>query len=285
VAAIGSIVTCYFDDSATGDLQIGVVAGYVAPVEVWDALFAPAWNRVLRDEGPTALSEFKAADCASGEEEFKGWSKEQRRSLVVELVSVIRSMPIYIGVGTAFFWPGKADSAGDKREVRRWRRRMETRSYGMCVGQCLGDALGITLSLDGIESVQPVLDEKRKFSEIVAKNFGVVKKWIPGGHADKVSFPIEGNSKRLVPLQAADLLAYETMKEVVNRCRGQERPPRKALVQLHSGRTPYIARIYEMPHLPLYNLYRELKAKPKPLLYTLFRSGQPIRSSGTWGID
>ena len=60
-----AVIAGYFDDSQAGDGRGGiiyVIGGYLGTVEMWDEVFAPAWNAVLAS-APHPITEFKASDC------------------------------------------------------------------------------------------------------------------------------------------------------------------------------------------------------------------------------
>ena len=283
-------LACYFDDSNSGDLQIHVVGGYLAPVKVWDEQFAPAWNKVLRN-APYPISEFKASACLSGDKEFRAWTMEQREQLISDLVSVILDTRIWVGISAAFMWPGTPDATSPK--IRKWRRRLEKDAYKICVGYCLSDSLSIcrvlheTNTVPDIDEILPVIDHKKKFSQIVSRNFDLILRDFTPEIAAKIARPIERDSKLLVPLQAADLLAHETLLEVVNRCEGN--PPSKTLERLLGGRTRYASKCFYLPPADLYHFMLDYGQRPKSKVGTIFSAGMPggpeLRTKGQWRID
>lgn len=271
-------LACYFDESF--DQQIHVVGGYLAEVDLWDRVFVPAWNKALRN-APHPISEFKASDCETGRREFaQPWTEEQRYQLMDEMISVILNVPLCAGVSAAFVWPGNPDPGS--RKAKKWRRQTAQLGYAESVGVCLGQAVWLGGQLSDTDSIQPVLDEREGFSEAVALSFANVRQFIGPELAAKVMFPISRGSKELVPLQAADLIAYETFKEV--KARFDNIKPRRQLVRLVSGNTPYISRCLAMPDIPWWNLLRAMGKRPMPTEHTLFKRGVPLRAPGHWGV-
>lgn len=271
-------LACYFDDS--GDEQIHVVGGYLANLEVWDDLLAPAWNDALRT-GPRPISEFKASDCRNGVGEFgPPWTREDRQKLMVDLVSILTEMPLLAGVSSAFFWPGVVDPG--QRNISRARHRVAKSSYGMNVGMCLAAAFDLCQALPGVSVIQPVFD-RGKFFERVIKNFDTVRKHLNREWAAKLASPVE-EIYSLPALQAADLLAHETYKEIVSRCDG--RAPSRALERLFiESKTPYLARILAMPPLAEYDAARKRGERPRPTPHLLFGRGRDLRAPGNWGCS
>jgi len=96
--------------------------------------------------------------------------------------------------------------------------------------------------------------------------------------ARKVKPPVMSDSKEVAPLQAADLLAYETFREVVARM--EDSPPSNILEKLMDGRTPYVSVCIAMPLLAK----GATGGLPKSaVVQTLFKRGKPLRTPGHWG--
>src|SRR5262249_51207776 len=163
----------------------------------------------------------------------------------------IKEAPLLCGVATAFFWPGVVDKAQPPEAVTKQRRQLHEIGYGMCGGTVLGDAVSLRTHLKEIDFIQPVLYEQKKVLQWVMSDFHVVRNRLSPEWSQKVKSPLPGVSHELAPLQAADLLAYETRKEVINRC--EKRNPRISLERLLADhRPPHLGRCLEMPWLPVY---------------------------------
>jgi hypothetical protein len=219
-------LVAYFDDSYTEDASFAL-GGYIASVEAWDLAFSPDWFSVLR-AAPHPLSEFKASNCRNQRGEFEGWSRAECDALTKRLIGVIVDRKYHgamVGIGSAVLVAGSVS-----REIKEF-------GYLWCAGNVMVTALrwaaGSSLPIDDVHFVfdrQPNLHGKlHQIFETVVASFG--DEW-----RERVRSPEFGDSKHLAPLQAADLLAYETHKEAKSR---SERPPRalsKALDALVSGR-------------------------------------------------
>jgi hypothetical protein len=88
--------------------------------------------------------------------------------------------------------------------------------------------------------------------------------------------------KDLPPIQAADLLAYETRKELENRI--EARPVSKALDRLVNGRI-HFARCAVFPELPEFLRLKSAGIVPDATASVLFHSDKPIRGKGNWGVS
>ena len=101
---------------------------------------------------------------------------------------------------------------------------------------------------------------------------------LPESLKEVVQFPVSGISSKVMPLQAADLLAYETLREV--KARFDDEPARLDLLGLLSG-TPHVATCTQMPLLPP----GKKGGMPKLVFKQfLFKRGKPLRGRGLWGV-
>jgi hypothetical protein len=139
--------------------------------------------------------------------------------------------------------------------------------------------------VSGTQEVQLLCDNQKGFVERITAHFEQALTQLPPGVAERVGYPIFRDSKKTPPIQAADLLAYETFKEVRSRMESPLRPVSKALERLVQGRF-HRADCIDW-HL-LDNYGERLKAgfpqKWLPPPPPLFNSERPIRNVGHWGI-
>jgi hypothetical protein len=223
-------LAAYFDESKATEGYFAM-AGYVAPVQVWDESFAPDWWRVLKDIDPS-LPEFKSSDCRGGYGHFARLSRAKRTLLTKQLVSVITdplrgaSGLIGIGVGMAFPPTGIA---------------MEPVWYSHCLRQVVELVLMNVIGDEG-DTLQFIFDERDDLEYKAKEGFrDAVEGPIPHRKFfGAVRNPHFAPSKDLAPLQAADLLAYETYKEIRHREESSGREVSIALRRLVAGR-PHFA--------------------------------------------
>jgi len=112
-------------------------------------------------------------------------------------------------------------------------------------------------------------------------NFDIAKQQITSPYLDQIRQPVHGESKEIAALQAADLLAYEVRKEVLNRTK--PRPVSIALERLVQG-IPHVAWCLHFSSAEEYNKRVENGQVPNPEASILFGSKRPIRASGNWQI-
>lgn len=242
-------LSAYFDDCTrferpAGDQRKGIVAiaGYIGTVDMWDTEFTPQWRAVIQG-APHHIREFKASDCRQAFGEFAPpWTKQERNELTTSLVSVIVDPPPpaareIIGIGAATLLDfSRADSEGERQAMIEF-------GYLWCFAMVCGDAIRFAEATMGEGTFQPILDEhdlRGKPEQI----FNEMRGMFAAHLGDRIQPPIYWPSHTLEPLQAADLLAYETYKELDNRSESPPRIPSKALERLVEGRL-HIGRYYD----------------------------------------
>ena len=226
----------YFDDSryAYEDASLGsicVIAGYVARHEIWEREFTPRWSSALAT-APHPISEFKTSDCRQRTGEFAGWARAECDDLTRALVDIIADhcppkslhgvaavveLPDVVGQEShAFFnafWMATViatavaahhSSAGDEMKF------VFDRQPGM-EGRMQSE---LQEALDWAAR----LSQKRRLDPVPLR-----------------TAPEFADSRTVIPLQAADLLAYETYKELKGRHRPHSRQASRALERLVEG--------------------------------------------------
>jgi uncharacterized protein DUF3800 len=275
-------VAVYCDDSFLSGGPVYSFGAYLSDLDTFDHILAPKWKQAII-EAPHKISEFKTSDCRQGSGEFSGWTREQRGELTRRVVSIItEDTPSegLIGYGSVVVSPGSWSGAdGDA---------MDHNGFGVCFLDTLQWASVVARNvLDDGERLQLVFDKKPKYYSLVAKYFTKALDELPPEFAKRVEYPLFEDSKEVEALQAADLLAYETMKETKSRVMEPSRPVSRALQRLVEARW-HLARCVTYDQLKAIS---DMKAagieKPvpwpdelKPM--TLFASGTPWRSPTHW---
>lgn len=213
----------YFDDSR--DHGMFVAAGYIASATIWER-FSDEWAKIL-DDAPRPLSEFRASDCRHRRGDFSGWSKHETTELTKDLVSLITDpeMTPMVGVGDGVFTP-RAD-----RSLRASLRKM---SYRINSTMVIGQALMLATEINECSEVRIVFDEQGKLEHLAREAAGSAETLFGEEFEGVLRRPRFAQSHTTIPLQAADLLAYETLKEVRNRI--EDREVSTALERLTRGR-------------------------------------------------
>jgi hypothetical protein len=89
------MLVSYNDDSGThSSAKVVLLCGFLASADDWIRIDQP-WQAVIhKPEWPCIIKAFHAADCVSGDGEFRGWSFAQRLAIFGDLINVILALPI-----------------------------------------------------------------------------------------------------------------------------------------------------------------------------------------------
>jgi hypothetical protein len=197
------LLTGYFDESGTHrGSPVSVVAGYIATVIQW-RVFESKWRKMLDKAG---VETFHVADLCNSRNEFHGWTEERRRVLIKQAARIIKEQT-ELGVGFAvlvndfyqviplglqewvgglYGWTGMYLLG----YVRRWAKEAK---YPMPVN-CFFEA-----GAKGRHELDRLMGAAANIADSFIGGWGFQKK------------------NRIVQLQAADFLAYEIYKNVINR--------------------------------------------------------------------
>lgn len=226
------VASCYLDDSHQ-ERRSGI-AGYVAPLGIWDHRFVPVW-RALLESSLHPISEYKACDIRHMDEDFspeKGWTREETREYAIRAVRTLADtsrVPELYGFGAATIVPHVTDEAY-RKDWEDW-----------CLTVCFLMILINVASFVGrwrprVSRLQVVHDEQPGLEPQLYRTFKAAKQMM----ADDCDFDISNlqfeDSKEVLPIQAADILAYETRKELKSRLEEPQRPRSRALIHLMENR-------------------------------------------------
>src|SRR5258706_4136255 len=209
-------LTAYLDESGhPSSSQVFAIAGYVATSEEWDR-FAARWIDVLRSYG---VNEFHTVDCAHRRGAFEGWSKERRSVLYEDLVLLITTSDIS-GVATAVV-------VEDLKTVRE-EMRIRIDEYFLCLEHCfasfVNDAKERNIPDD--EWIAYVLEDQPQFSGRAVNTYNLMKRRADWESRFRLGPIATAPKNKYVPLQAADVLAYETQLHMRRQIYGTQHPER-----------------------------------------------------------
>jgi hypothetical protein len=200
------MITAYFDDSGTSpNNSVAAVAGYIGSVAQWER-FNVEWNKLLSQY---ELTEIHRTDLESRHEYFPGWTTKDRDEVVNKLQKIIKART-YVGVGNAVI---KADFVEVFPPVL---QRFFGGPYGYCALLCIARA---RYWYDE-KNIQDSIDWVFEAGAEGAGQFHTLMSALYADPEKRREFKVKGWSfrdKTTVPLQAADVLAYELFKFVTNR--------------------------------------------------------------------
>jgi Protein of unknown function (DUF3800) len=215
----------YFDDSGSHpNSDIVVMAGLFGYPNQWDYL-AELWAKKLADPcpGKPPLSRFHMAPCQAGDEEFLGWKRVECDFLVDELIKIIRKTAVY-GFGCAM--PRKHYDALIIGEHRRASGNAET----ICIINCFVKLIQFAQDITPDKEAAFIFDDRPEQKRNVQKIYEVYQDLKQEGI--EITSATFASSKKILPLQAADLLAWEIYQDSLDSLAGRtekEGPRRRQL--------------------------------------------------------
>ena len=220
-----AMFSAYFDESGTHDgSPVVVVAGWVSTDIQWQR-FSTAWNEILRSAGLNPPM-FHMTDFENRQPPFSEWSQPKRVKVIQKLHSLIRRrtrQPIIAAVIVDAFNKGQAE-----RKVPK-----DMSPYGFAVVECIKKVGAWADDVGHHEPIAYFFEDGSRWRRDVFTATSQIEK-APDYRARYRFGPWGfGFKDQLVPLQAADFLAYEIWKEAINGnlVTGDERlrPMRKSL--------------------------------------------------------
>jgi hypothetical protein len=202
------------------------IAGFVARDKEWTKA-AKGWKiRCLQD----TIQCYHATDCEGRYGDFKTLSKEQIIALNTDLTDVILGARL-VGFATCIILEDyrKVSASSDKAK-----RILGPSPYFMAMQVFLVSVCGKIQEDRPNYRVAFVFDQQEEFSGRAKKLYDEVKRKNPKT-APCMGTLTYADKKRFVPLQIADKLAYEAMKNMLNLRYDPERKERIALTRMKTG--------------------------------------------------
>jgi hypothetical protein len=212
------VLYAYFDDSGThASSEIVLVGGIFGSPNQMD-LLSERWAKKLADPSPgkPPLKRFHMTDCEAADGEFLGWSRTATDYLVHELGDIILKSGVWGFAAAIERRPYEELVIGD---LRRACGDAETFCYIECFNQVRKWAYEFT----GDRKIAMIFDSRppdkqidvRKINEV----YGQTKEFrsLP----DFVSLDFLSSTK-IVPLQAADMIAWEFYQDALDTLRGRK---------------------------------------------------------------
>jgi hypothetical protein len=230
------ILNAYVDDSGSDERAsdspgVFMLAGYMMPAEAWGK-FSDEWAaELVREPGVKC---FKMSDAEYGDGYFQGMREEFRKLKVNELAQVIDRFKIK-PLSCHFAWE-------DYRQIVRGRVNPKLDSpYFLLFYQIikLSHDLQIELNIShpefGYHKVDFVFDEQGKIGPRAVQWYGGLKQILPEPYRSVLgSTPVFKDDEDVVPLQAADMLAWHLHRHLERP--DEHRPVTEIIAQYHIGR-------------------------------------------------
>lgn len=217
------VLRIYLDETGhTKDPNASVVgmAGCIASLTAWEQ-FEQEWATVLKEFG---IRELHMKNFAHFKGEFSGWAEEKRRQLIDRLLMIIETR-----IDT---WVGAVLPISQFTELSDEQKTRLRDPYFICLQDCLHAAIQFMDSLDGTELLEVVVAIHEEYAwDSYACVIGCAHQ-LPGG--DRLESVKAAKPKKVLPLQAADLLAYELTKMGKLMMQPERKPLRYPMERLKS---------------------------------------------------
>ena len=198
-----AVIRTYMDESGTHEGSPYVTVGaYAGQPKHWKA-FTKEWNFRKKPDG---IAVYHATDCANQRGEFEGWSVEQCNTFAAKMLPILPKHPpigVVIGIDMNAFEEGMK-AAPELRE-------MIGTPYACCFQWVVQRLLSIVEGHGSNERLA-FFHERNDYKKEADEAFD----WIirhRRRHSSEMTLTF-GTKEQYVPLQAADILAYEGNKRM-----------------------------------------------------------------------
>jgi hypothetical protein len=246
----------YFDDSGTHDgSKVVAIGGCVAREEQW-ALFEPEWRDMLKHFG---IDEYRSVDLQAFEGEFKGWDETKRRQLVAWAAKIgeqwakapFSSLLIRKDYEQVVpDWAKLTAAFGDEYNF----------CFQMTVGQVMAWMGYLNPPMPQTDQIAFIFDQQPKKEGLTRFSYDQIKKFRdPHDRMGAFGFV---SSKRFVPLQFADFIAYESYKELDRQLSDTGRKIRAPLNMLIENAYPIEPKYFDRRGLEALVVSYEKRGRP-----------------------
>ncbi len=218
------VLRAYLDDSGTHDSSRAIImGGLIAHEDEW-VKFEVAWGAFLADFG---LSAMHASHCEAGDKEFEGVKREIRDAYIIRCAKIIAEMDALLVVSAV------SRSAWDEAVAQ---REVLSEAFPSPIDLCFNDVFQRCTrwgrrSAGRSEPIVITFDAREQSIPAWQRRAAGYQARFP----EKVAGVAFGNMKQVLPLQAADLIAYEAYRFHLERERlGREPDPRPSFELLAS---------------------------------------------------
>jgi hypothetical protein len=196
------VLTAYFDESGSKSTSLVTIAGYIADERRWKR-FEREWASTLKEYDVQYLH---MKEYAHRRGEFKGWPERKRRALMSKLVWIIKSN-VKFRVGVVVPCEAYKLIVGllDPNDTR-------LSPFWHCFQYCLRGVVEYCQKHKITDDIALVFDENNESSKHATGFYTAFKQSPNVPNRNQLVSLSFADDKKLTPLQAADLLAYEFNK-------------------------------------------------------------------------
>jgi hypothetical protein len=227
--------TGYIDESGSTESQLFTLSCLVGWGGEW-FWFEQAWinllekkNKLLAAQGRKELSRYHAADCSSSLDEFADWTKDEQKEFTAEIVNIFRRHALIVASYTINLKELEQEIPEAKSDPRGFAYVLLLRHLMIEVGQ------RITTRKEFSNDHIALIHDRCDYNAALLQTFNQMKADTTFRYRDYFSTITPMSWEDCIPLQAADLLAYENFKEAESK--NTKRNRRKTLEFLLDLRT------------------------------------------------
>ncbi|MGA7563539.1 MAG: DUF3800 domain-containing protein [Desulfobaccales bacterium] len=225
------VIQGFFDDSghqADPQNEFVCVAGYLADVNHWQ-LFATEWKYQLIRHNISCIH-MKDLVPLQGEYKELGWNNDKRDTVLLEFLNIIKESEL-IGFGISI-------------DVRAWKilppriRKQFGNVHYFCFARIIRNIVDRLKKMEAHDIINVIFDTNPEFGSRRFSLLSDIRKHDPEAakHIGSLAF---ADGKLYSALQAADILAWETRKELTQKLLGHKSTPRwKQLFTIFPGYYP-----------------------------------------------
>lgn len=221
-------LSAYIDDSRENwnGWSFHAIAGYLGTTAMWERGFSPRWKRLI-ESAPKKIEEYKASDVRRAGKKgsvFEAWGPAEAeaysRRAIEELIDSRYRM---FGVGAVIVTPTEED----KEQAAQW----EKGALGLALIHVLNHMCRFAQTGGGRpdDDVHFVCDCQNELEGRLHDLWNEARALVQPNYNGNLSRLQFEDSKKLMPLQAADILAYETRKDLKSRFDRRDFPMSMAL--------------------------------------------------------
>jgi len=201
-----------------------VVGGFLANDKIWGNIERP-WAEQNRKFG---VSRFHAANVNARNGEFAGWERQYRDSYVLPLLGILQEQGRYLHAVSIGMYPRDYEKV-----INPHGRRMFGNPYIACIKTCLV-TIAHEMELMGMprEDRFSVILDRNDFESDAVKIFYAIKDDPKFLLRHRLATCAPGGWEEFIPLQCADMIAYDTYRLLDNKNIGMEKG-RKSLESLY----------------------------------------------------
>lgn len=201
------MLQAHIDDSGSeGSTPIYALGGYVLPAEAWTA-FSDEWEQTLRDGKP--IEYFKMREARSYSEQFLGWTRDERDKKISDLSWIIPRHHL-MGLVCYIEWDEYRQFMANSILPAQFDTPYFFLFYGIIESMLMAG-----FHFENPEPTDFVFDEQGKIGLEAMNWYGAFKRRAAAYLQLMLgSSPIFRDDKKVLPLQAADMLAWHQRRDL-----------------------------------------------------------------------